>query len=303
MAKNENQNSITAGFDRLVSNVGNAVNKVTNLELNQVDKVIDLATSIGTIGENPLASSLGVTTTNDNITQFFNRFGTDSAIQEKLLTTVIQRPYYFNNSWSFVPNESKVKQIFKNSTKERDTQAMKYFIQGIQIPDFDSFAPEGPKDTYFGPASQTGIYIKPTSNEFTVDFLSTEFSLHEHVFYYWLRETTADRWQYDERPFSKCILRIAFFDSDKRKRLFDYVLKNVYPIAIETLSPSHSSSEKITRTVTFAFDCMYVNSADKRTQGRLERAFDEYIGDKLKRKVTTGLNKTLDGIRENIPFL
>jgi hypothetical protein len=48
---------------------------------------------------------------------------------------------------------------------------------------------------------------------------------------------------------------------------------------------------------------MYVNSADKRTQGRLERAFDEYIGDKLKRKVTTGLNKTLDGIRENIPFL
>jgi len=35
----------------------------------------------------------------------------------------------------------------------------------------------------------------------------------------------------------------------------------------------------------------------------LERAFDEYIGDKLKRKVTTGLNKTLDGIRENIPFL
>ena len=301
MAKNENQDSITAGFDKLVSKTSNAINKVVNLE--KVEDVLELAGSIPGVRDNPLASSLGVTSTSDNIVQFFNRFGTDSAIQEKLLSTVIQRPYYFNNIWTFLPLNSKVKQIFLGSTKERTAEAMKYFIQNIQIPDFDSFAPEEPKDTYFGPVSNTGIYIKPTSNTFSVDFLSTEFSLHEHVFYYWLKETTANEWRYDERPFTKCILRIGFFDSDKKKKLFDYVLKNVYPISIETLKPSHDGAEKVTRTVTFAFDCMYVNSADKKTQGRLERAFDEYIGDKLKRKVTTGLNKTLDGIRENIPFL
>ena len=44
---------------------------------------------------------------------------------------------------------------------------------------------------------------------------------------------------------------------------------------------------------------MYVESATKKLKGRIEKAFDEYVVDKLERKITTGINKVLD----DIPFL
>ena len=276
--------------DRFNDFVDNAIDRVAPLD-NLIDNFA--------IKENPLASYLGVTSINDNMIQFFNRFGTDSGLQEKVLATVIQKPYYFNCIWTFKPFQSKIEQLFVNSTRERSLEAMKYFIQSIDLPDFEGYLDPGTTSTYYGNVSNTGIYIQPTANTFTVDFLSTEFSLHEHVFYYWLRETTANDWQYRDRPFTKCVLRIGFFDSEDKKRMFEYVIKNVYPTGIETLKPSHDGTEKLTRRVTFAFDCMYVQSASKKIKGRLEKAFDEFVVDKIERKITTGVNKVLD----DIPFL
>jgi len=276
--------------DRFNNFVDNAIDRVAPLD-NLIDNL--------PIKDNPLASYLGVTSINDNMIQFFNRFGTDSGLQEKVLATVIQKPYYFNCIWTFKPFQSKIEQLFVNSTRERSLEAMKYFIQSIDLPDFEGYLDPGTTSTYYGNVSNTGIYIQPTANTFTVDFLSTEFSLHEHVFYYWLRETTANDWQYRDRPFTKCVLRIGFFDSEDKKRMFEYVIKNVYPTSIETLKPSHDGTEKLTRRVTFAFDCMYVQSASKKIKGRLEKAFDEFVVDKIERKITTGVNKVLD----DIPFL
>ena len=279
-------------------NLSDRFNNFVDVAIDRVGPLDNLIDNLP-IKDNPLSSYLGVTSINDNMIQFFNRFGTDSSLQEKILATVIQKPYYFNCIWSFKPKGSRVEQLFIKSTKERDVEAMKYFIQGIDLPDFEGYLTPDAESTYYGNVSNTGIYIQPTANTFTVDFLSTEFSLHEHVFYYWLRETTANEWQYDNRPFTKCILRIGFFDSEDKKKMFEYVLKNVYPIGIETLSPSHAGEEVLTRRVTFAFDCMYVQSATKKLKGRIEKAFDEYVVDKVERKITTGINKVLD----DIPFL
>ena len=277
--------------DRFNDFVDNAIDRVAPLD-NLIDNL--------SLKDNPLASYLGVTSINDNMIQFFNRFGTDGALQEKIISTVIQRPYYFNCIWSFnKPRQSKVEQMFIKSTKERNSEAMKYFIQSIDLPDFEGYLTPEAESTYYGNVSNAGIYVQPTSNTFTVDFLSTEFSLHEHVFYYWLKETMANEWQYEDRPYTKCILRIGFFDSEDKKNLFQYIIKNVFPTGIETIKPSHDGTEKITRRVTFAFDCMYVQSANKKIKGRIEKAFDEFVVDKLQRKITTGVNKVLD----DLPFL
>ena len=67
------------------------------------------------------------------------------------------------------PKKSRVEQLFIKSTKERDVEAMKYFIQGIDLPDFKEITPDA-ESTYYGNVSNTVIYIQPTANTFYSDF-------------------------------------------------------------------------------------------------------------------------------------
>ena len=57
---------------------------------------------------------------------------------------------------------------------------------------------------------------------------------------------------------------------EDKKKMFEYVLKNVYPIVIESLSPSHAG-RGFDKKVTFAFDCMYVESATKKLEVELKK--------------------------------
>jgi hypothetical protein len=254
--------------------------------------------NIQTLKDNPLAAQLGIKGTNDNMLQFFNRFGENNLLQDRPMSTVIARPYYFNVIWSFIPElgKSNVEKMLMASIKESNTEALKYFIQNIELPDIQSYSPMEAVPSEFGMTSNTGIFVKPSENTFSINFMSTEFSLHEHVFYFWMRETTSTIWAYDDRPFTKAKLQVTFLDSKKKNHMFSYVMTNVFPISISTLKPNHSAESDATRTVTFAFDNIYVLPATNREYNRLEKAFDKFIGDPLGRALTTGINQNLPEI-------
>lgn len=263
--------------------------------------------NIESLKDNPLASQLGIKGTNNNMLQFYNRFGENNLIQERPLSTVFTQPFYFDTIWSFDAGKkqsktqkkevSNVEKMLLASMKESNSEALKFFIQSIDIPDIESYSPLESMPSEVGMASNTGLFIKPTSNTFTIEFLSTEFSLHEHVFYYWMRETTSNEWVYDYRPYTKAKIIITFLDSNTKHRMFSYILTNVFPIGISTLKPSHAGESVPTRPVSFSFDNMYVIPASEAENNILEKAFNKYIGDPLGRKMTTGVNKKLPTIK------
>jgi len=192
-----------------------------------------------------------------------------------------------------------VETMIKKSIGESNTDSIKYFIQNVELPDIETFSPMDSSFTEFGMVANTGIIVKPSSNSFSIDFLSSEFSLHEHIFYYWLKETTSHHWSYPDRPYTKANLRVVFFDSSTKKDMFSYVLTNLFPTGIETLKPTHQSTDTNTRKVTFAFDNMYVIASEKMEHSRIERAFDKFLGDGIGRALSTGINKKLPKL--NIP--
>ena len=256
--------------------------------------------------DNPLASQLGIKGTNTNMLQFYNRFAENNILQDRSLSTVLARPYLFETIWSFNTGSqdksngeierSNVERLLMATLNESNTESLKYFIQNIIVPEIDTYAPGESVASEFGMSRNPGLFVKPSSNEFTIQFLSTEFSLHESVFYYWLRETTSNVWVYKNRPFTKAKLLITFLDSRRKHRMFSYLMTNVFPLNITTLKPSQENEMELTRDVTFAFDNMYVIPASEKEQNRLELAFDKYIGDKVGRAMTTGVNKKLPEI-------
>jgi hypothetical protein len=248
---------------------------------------------------NMLSQQLGATSQEDSILQFYSRFGQDNLLQERALSTVLIKPYYFRVEMVLSPNSeevSKVIKLIRNTVRSSSHADIKYYIQSINIPDITSYSPVESVASEFGMTSNPGLFVKASQNNFTIQFLSTEFSLHEHAFYYWLSETTSNRWCYWHRPFTKADIYVHFFDSDSKKTLFSYCFANCFPSGIETLSPSHEPSTSITRGVDFTFDMMYVRPSTEYVQSRLSRAFDKYIGDEAGRMLTTGKNKKLPTI-------
>lgn len=265
------------------------------IDLNSVAG-IDNAIQKLPIKENPLASQLGVKSYNSNMLQFYNRFGQNNLLQQTPLATVIARPYYFDSIWSFKPFTSKVEQLLRASLKESSTEALKYFIQSVELPDIETYNPMEAEYSGFGMVSNTGLIVKPSQNTFTIQFLNTEFNLHSHVFYYWMRESVDNKWSYEERPFTKANLTITFFDSDKKRNMFSYILTNIFPISIQTTKPNHSGDIELTNGVTFSFDNMYVTSEYRTEIDRIEKVFNKYLGNDLSRTLTTGINKKLPSV-------
>ena len=110
-------------------NLSDRFNNFVDVAIDRVGPLDNLIDNLP-IKENPLASYLGVTSINDNMIQFFNRFGTDSSLQEKILATVIQKPYFFNCIWSFKPKKSRVEQLFIKSTKRERCRSNEIFHSG-----------------------------------------------------------------------------------------------------------------------------------------------------------------------------
>jgi hypothetical protein len=242
----------------------------------------DVKDTLGTTLENTsLANVLNIHGDSANLRQFYNRFGVNSSYYSDKSVFKLSKQYYFDVSFDFRPANSNVKTILQNSLGSSTPDGLKYFIQSIEIPNFRSFRTEERFINELGATSPAGLVVIPTDNQMTFAFLSTELSIHEHVMYYWMKETADQKWVYNERPFTKCNITVRMMDHKTSEPIYGYQFFGVYPHEVETMNPNQTADTPLTRTVIFNFDLMAVLPSKKITSSVLDDVYDRYVGDKL----------------------
>lgn len=262
--------------------------------------------------DNNIAAAFGLVSQNDTLAQFHNRFGNNSVFLPDKKTFIIRSQNHFNVNFTFMPQISKVNVLFNKSLMAKNADDLKYFVQEVNLPKLKSKGESTEVMVGFMAGSLAGDIVWPDARNFTIDFLNTEFSLHEHCFYYWLKETVTNIWEYtrlDEnlavgatmdflRPFTKADISINMFSMRDGKPLHSIVLTDCFPIDIESPQINQDmSSPQLKRKVTFAFNNMYVKSVfvgnkweSKLKSNIIEDVFNSYIGNKITNKVSEGIS-------------
>jgi hypothetical protein len=246
----------------------------------------DIQGTLGTtLANTSLANVLNIHGDSANLRQFYNRFGVNSTYYADKSVFKLSKQYYFDVSFDFKPANSNVKTILANSLGSSSGAGLKYFIQSIEIPNFRSFRKEERHINELGANSPAGVVVIPTDNQMTFAFLSTELSIHEHVMYYWMKESTDQKWIYNERPFTKCNITVRMLDHKTSEEIYGYKFFGAYPHEVETMNPNQSAETPLTRTVLFNFDMMAVLPSKKITSSVLDDVFDKYIGNDLQSSI------------------
>jgi hypothetical protein len=68
----------------------------------------------------------------------------------------------------------------------------------------------GKVPTLFGEFPVNNLYIKPDNNTLTMSILNTKTSIHDFIFYPWMREVTLPFWVYDSQPYTTATITIKF---------------------------------------------------------------------------------------------
>lgn len=259
--------------------------------------------------DNNIAAAFGLNSSNDNLMQFHNRFGTNSVFLPDKKTFTIRTCNFFSVGFSFLPSNSKVLNLFSMALMNKTPEDLKYFIQEVNLPDFKSYG-NNEIGTNFMISSLAGHLVVPSSRTIDISFLNTEFSLHEHCFYYWLKETTTNRWIYTSikediemhnvRPFTKADILVSFTSQKDNSPLHSIILTDCFPIQIMSSTVNQNMSDKnVSRKVQFAFNNMYVTSPfvgenweKKLKSNPIEDTFNSFIGN----DISNGINTVTGGI-------
>jgi len=209
------------------------------------------------------------------IKQFYNRFSTDSiGLLPKNAAFTPAQPYRFNVSMMFTPfslnpistDTSRVAQYLGINTADglgafSVSQSFRFLVQSIELPNIASKESTEAFSSEFGYGTFSGKYILPETNTFTINMLSTELSVHEHAFYYWLNETASQTWIYPSQPYSKATILIQNIAGATSLPTSIYMLGGCYPISIEAVKPNHnanSSGDAQTRKIIFNFNKLMI---------------------------------------------
>lgn len=245
----------------------------------------DIASTVGgALADTSLANALGIQGNSNTLRQFYNRMGVNATYFADKSVFKLAKQYYFNLAFDFKPANSNIRTLLSKALSTSDTDDLKYLVQSVEIPNFRSFRAEELHTTEVGNNSPAGLVVTPSDNQFTISFLNTEYSIHEHVLYYWMKESVDNKWSYAERPFTKANVEIRMLDSKTSEPIYGYKFYGVYPHEIETANPNHSSDTPMTRTAIFNFDMMAVIPSEKTTSSVLDDVFDKYVGDKIGNK-------------------
>lgn len=101
--------------------------------------------------------------------------------------------------------------------------------------------------------------IIPASNDITIKFLNTEYSVFEYMIHPWLREVQSTIWIYRQVPFSRANIKISFMNQLNTEAIHSYIFYDCYPTGFETLDLTQEASEDLTRDATFSFDYMTID--------------------------------------------
>lgn len=112
--------------------------------------------------------------------------------------------------------------------------------------------------TQFGEFPTNGSFVKPDNNMLVMQILNTKASLHERIFYPWLKEVTLPWWSYETQPYTTATITVDFTKHNDVK----YVFYGCRPSQIHTLQGKQDTSgaDNFVRQVTFIFDFMFVQS-------------------------------------------
>jgi hypothetical protein len=240
-----------------------------------------------------LASSLGITTTTSNLQQFYNRFGQAAVWKAEQLSYKINTSMFFEVSFNFIPENSTIKSLLKEALVQASEEDIKFFVQSVTIPAFTIDV----SDTMF---TEAGTVINPVdivkagekgTQEITLSLLNTEYPLHEHVFYPWMREATLNFWAYEKRPHTIADITVHILESKTGQRLYSYILAGCYPTTFAAPTLSQEATTTMTRDVTFSFNNMYFMTNKKITGSVLNQLFDKFAGGAIKDKISVLKNK------------
>jgi len=94
-----------------------------------------------------------------------------------------------------------------------------------------------------------------------MNVITTRGSLHERIFYPWMREVTLPYWSYESQPYTTATVTVDFTKHNDVK----YVFLGCRPDSIYSMQAMQSpDSSNLTRQVTFIYDAMFVISKLKK---------------------------------------
>lgn len=131
------------------------------------------------------------------------------------------------------------------------------YVQEVTIPQMQ--LAEGSKaSTLLGDFPINGQFIKTDTNDLMMTVINTKASLHERIFYPWMREVTLPYWSYASQPYTTATITIDFSKHNDCR----YVFCGCRPKQIMSLQgkQDQTSAENLTRQITFMFDFMLVQS-------------------------------------------
>lgn len=129
------------------------------------------------------------------------------------------------------------------------------YIQRIVIPNIQI---EGGEDvtTLIGKFPVPGNLVIPDNNTFSMEVVNVESPVIENIFYPWMRETTLPKWSYEGQPYTTARITIDFTEHAN----VVYYFYGCRPTQIQLIHPDQSQTSNLTRSVTFAFDFMTVQT-------------------------------------------
>lgn len=179
----------------------------------------------------------------------------------------------------------------ENSQSQQLILNLSYYVQSMSIPQM--VMPEAGKvQTMFGEFPVNNLYVKTDNNTFTMSILNTKVSLHDWLFYPWMREITIPKWSYEKCPYTTATV-IVKFDKHSNSR---YVFCGCRPTQIQSRQPTQEPEGAVTRDVVMLFDYMFITESkygqtDYNKNNTLEnygKDFNNYIN----MYVNMGLNKS-----------
>lgn len=130
------------------------------------------------------------------------------------------------------------------------------YIQNIKIPNFKLNTADKAESLVDSFELPTGM-VAPDNHKLTLDILNTKASLHERIFYPWMREVTLPYWSYNTRPYTIATIIVDFTKHNSYK----YVFTGCRPIKIDSLQGKQSPDGNGIRQVELQFDFMFIDSA------------------------------------------
>lgn len=105
--------------------------------------------------------------------------------------------------------------------------------------------------------TRPGIYPE---GQLEMNVINTKASLHERIFYPWMKEVSLPYWSYETQPYTTATITVDFTKHNDVK----YVFCGCRPDSFYPLQATQApDSNNLTRSVTFMYDMMFVISGLK----------------------------------------